>query len=532
MGERRRDERRDLMLRSPAGQDRRIRDRRVVTPTGHSSALREETPAPQLTRRLHSAATVWGIAVGACLASFFAGAIAFLIGYLAREGAVVCDGGVCEGFRPYLALVPLAGAVRAGVALRRRPWMARRPRGFFDETREAIADAALGSVALVLFTFFFREGFRFRGYSYSRLVFLYDFAAATLLLILIAIVVKRVLVRVREGGKDARRVIVVRDAQINSHIQTLLTRFPELGYDVVERIDIETDDPNSTDRAVRRLQDLVKVEPVDDIVLLVRNIDRDQLSKLVGVAELAKMNIRAVPELFGLPPTKVALGQMGHLPVLDLLQEPLPGGRRAVKRAIDIVVSTALLVVTLPIQAVIALAVKFSSEGPIVIRQTRIGMDGRPFEFLKYRTMIVGGDSSHHEDYVARLIKGTAESTTDDEVLFKLTHDPRVTRVGRFLRSYSLDELPQLLNVLKGEMSLVGPRPSVPFEVSMYDDWHQRRLEVRPGITGLWQVSGRSKVGFQDMVRLDISYIERWSPLLDLLIVLKTLPALLRKETG
>lgn len=159
-------------------------------------------------------------------------------------------------------------------------------------------------------------------------------------------------------------------------------------------------------------------------------------------------------------------------------------------------------------------------------------MDGRPFEFLKFRTMVVDGDSSDHEDYVARLIKGTAEPTSGDAVLFKMTDDPRVTRVGKFLRRYSLDELPQLLNVLKGEMSLVGPRPSLPVEVSIYDDWHQRRLEVRPGITGLWQVSGRSKIGFQDMVRLDINYIERWSPLLDVLIVLRTVPALLRKETG
>jgi lipopolysaccharide/colanic/teichoic acid biosynthesis glycosyltransferase len=156
-------------------------------------------------------------------------------------------------------------------------------------------------------------------------------------------------------------------------------------------------------------------------------------------------------------------------------------------------------------------------------------MDGRPFDMLKFRTMVVDGDSSVHQEFVEALIRGDV-AADEDVAAYKLTDDPRVTRVGRILRRLSIDELPQLINVLRGEMSVVGPRPPLPFEVDMYQEWHRRRLEVRPGMTGLWQVSGRSKMTFDEMVKLDIHYIETWSPLRDVSIVLRTIPALLRKE--
>lgn len=508
--------------------DRRVAERRTID-------RRDDLPPFEHRRsRTRHFVKLWGFAAAFSTGALLIGAISFIAAFTLREGYPFCGTGFapCEGFRPYTGLVILAGLVRAFVSLRRRPWEIRRPRGFFEETREAIADAALGSGVLVLFTFFFREGFRFSEYSYSRLVFVFDWALATVLLIGLAVAAKATLVRLRERGHDRRKVVVIRDRLVHSHVQNLLTRFPELGYDIVRRIEVDPENEYSTSALIRELQQLVRVEQIDELVLLLPRISRDDLSQLVGVAELAKLDIRAVPELFGLPPSKVALGQMGNLPVLDLLQEPLPGGRRAVKRAIDVVVAFSALVLSLPFQAMIAVAVRLSSRGPVVIRQTRVGMDGRPFEFLKFRTMFVNVEGRHHQEYMQQLIRGVAEPTSSDEALFKMTDDPRVTPVGRWLRRYSLDELPQFINVLRGEMSIVGPRPALPFEVSMYEDWHRRRLDVRPGITGLWQVSGRSKIGFQDMVRLDINYIERWSPLLDLLIVLRTIPALLRGETG
>ena len=204
------------------------------------------------------------------------------------------------------------------------------------------------------------------------------------------------------------------------------------------------------------------------------------------------------------------------------------------KRAMDIVGSLAAIVFLLPVFLFIALAIKSTSKGPILFRQRRIGRHGEPFTFLKFRSMYVGSDASIHRDYVKRLIAGKAErqsSQGNGEGVYKLTKDPRVTRVGAFLRKTSLDELPQFINVLIGEMSLVGPRPPVPYEVESYDLWHRRRiLEAKPGITGLWQINGRSRVEFDEMVRLDLQYARTWSPWLDVKILFRTPGAVLLGE--
>ncbi len=199
---------------------------------------------------------------------------------------------------------------------------------------------------------------------------------------------------------------------------------------------------------------------------------------------------------------------------------------RVLKRTMDVVGSAMALIFLLPAFLVIAGVVKGTSKGPIFFRQRRIGQHGKSFVFLKFRSMHVNNDAAIHKAYVQKLIAGKAEkqpSNGSGEGVYKLTHDPRITRIGAFLRKTSLDELPQFINVLKGEMSLVGPRPPVPYEVEAYDIWHRRRLlEAKPGITGLWQVSGRSRVKFDDMVRLDLHYARTWSPWTDVKILWRT----------
>jgi exopolysaccharide biosynthesis polyprenyl glycosylphosphotransferase len=196
------------------------------------------------------------------------------------------------------------------------------------------------------------------------------------------------------------------------------------------------------------------------------------------------------------------------------------------KRAMDVVVSALLLLILSPVLGLIALAIKFSSPGPIIFRQERMGRLGKPFKFLKFRTMYVNNDHKIHREFVQSFIAGKAETQdkTDTKApVYKLTKDPRVTAIGRFLRKTSLDEFPQFWNVLRGEMSLVGPRPPVAYEFEVYDLWHRRRvLEVQPGVTGLWQVSGRSRTSFDDMVRLDLRYSQLWSFWLDVKILLAT----------
>jgi exopolysaccharide biosynthesis polyprenyl glycosylphosphotransferase len=204
------------------------------------------------------------------------------------------------------------------------------------------------------------------------------------------------------------------------------------------------------------------------------------------------------------------------------------------KRLLDAGGSLAALAVFSPLMALIAAAVKLSSKGPMFFRQVRIGQYGRRFTFLKFRSMYVNSDARIHEEFVRNLIRGENGAGTTGgagQTVFKLQDDPRVTPLGRFLRKTSLDELPQLFNVLKGEMSLVGPRPPIPYELKNYDPWHRRRLlEAKPGVTGLWQVSGRSRTTFDEMVRLDLRYAKGWSLWLDLQILAQTPRAVLTGE--
>ncbi len=203
-----------------------------------------------------------------------------------------------------------------------------------------------------------------------------------------------------------------------------------------------------------------------------------------------------------------------------------------IKRSIDVVVSLIVIVLLSPLFLLIALAVRLTSKGPILFRQQRVGQFGECFTFLKFRSMYSNNDASVHKEFVTGLIRNQengAANSGGPKPVYKLTNDKRITPVGSLLRRASLDELPQFFNVLKGEMSLVGPRPPIPYELSAYQTWHRRRiLEVKPGITGLWQVTGRSSVRFDEMVRLDLRYAMNWTPWLDIKILLRTPLAVIR----
>lgn len=197
------------------------------------------------------------------------------------------------------------------------------------------------------------------------------------------------------------------------------------------------------------------------------------------------------------------------------------------KRLLDIAASGAgMMLLAIP-SAVLAMLIRLDSPGPVLFRQARVGRGGREFEMFKFRTMSDGNCSDAHRDYVRRMICGDDGSLRNRDGAHKLEDDPRITRVGRWLRKTSLDELPQLLNVFKGDMSLVGPRPPLAYEVEVYSPRHRRRLDAVPGITGLWQVSGRNRTTFEEMVDLDIAYIDSWSLMLDLRILAKTVPEVL-----
>lgn len=213
----------------------------------------------------------------------------------------------------------------------------------------------------------------------------------------------------------------------------------------------------------------------------------------------------------------------------------LNGVSGVAKRVVDVLGTLALLLVTAPLMLVLAVLVKRSSPGPVIYVQERLGRNGRPFKFYKFRSMRHDADDAIHRQFAAMFINGDDDgchASNGGKELYKLESDPRITPIGAFLRRSSLDELPQLWNILKGDMSLVGPRPPISYEIENYQPWHLERLKVMPGLTGLWQVMGRSKVSFDEMVHLDLHYINHWSLWLDIQILLRTLPVVVRGSGG
>ncbi len=208
---------------------------------------------------------------------------------------------------------------------------------------------------------------------------------------------------------------------------------------------------------------------------------------------------------------------------------------RILKRSTDILTSLAVLVLGFPFFLAIALLIKLTSKGPVFFKQERVGENGGGFALFKFRTMRTDCDDSHHREFTRNFIQGRLQEPSLDagkSGVYKMTDDPRITAVGGFLRKASLDELPQFINILRGEMTIVGPRPPLPYEYECYDEWHKLRLKVKPGLTGLWQVNGRSAVPFHEMVMMDIYYIENWSLMLDFKIMLKTVPVMLAGMGG
>jgi exopolysaccharide biosynthesis polyprenyl glycosylphosphotransferase len=287
-------------------------------------------------------------------------------------------------------------------------------------------------------------------------------------------------------------------------------------FDVLGYVDNGTD-VEGLDRpllgAIAELDGIVRARAVDEIVLALPEDRREQVMRLIGRGFGREVDVKIVPDVGEQLPRRLEIGRFGSRPYIGYA----PVARVTwIKRAVDICLSLIALMLLAPLFIAIAIAVKVSSPGPVVYRQLRVGKDGRTFEMLKFRSMCVGADD------MLELLRERNEASGP---LFKMKRDPRITPVGRLLRRLSLDELPQLGNVIRGEMSLVGPRPPLPSEVKNYEEWQLGRLQARPGMTGLWQVSGRSEVPFNDMVRLDLHYVRNWSFGLDLEIMLRTLPA-------
>ena len=363
------------------------------------------------------------------------------------------------------------------------------------------------------------------GIPLSRPYVVVLFVVGTVLLLVVRAVVRRAVNLVRSRGGLRSQVLVIGSTGHVRGIVRTLRREVWLGYEVVGAVSPLSEELSGEVAGVpvlgdeSSLLDLVR-EHRPDIVLFTAgsSTSAEEFRRVAWQLEAFEVGVIVVPGVSEISGDRIRMRPVAGLPLVHM---DLPRSRRALKkgkRAFDIVVSAALLLMLSPILAVIALCVRCGDGGPAIFTQKRVGRDGETIEFLKFRSMVVDAEAK-----LAELQKQQRDRGND--VLFKMSDDPRITRVGRFLRRYSLDELPQLWNVLRGDMSLVGPRPALPREVAEYEDDAHRRLAVRPGITGLWQVSGRSDLSWDDTVRLDLFYVDNWSFVQDLLILFRTVSA-------
>ena len=345
---------------------------------------------------------------------------------------------------------------------------------------------------------------------------------------IVALVIERgliyaVLRRARRSGRNLRYVVIVGSGPRAALVTSRIERHPEWGLRIVAYVDdqgapLAEEIPPASVHKLHDLGELLASHVIDEVIVA---CPRSMIAGLDGVASLCAsmgLPLTVLADLFGDYMPLPRIGSLGR--ELTLSFAPVHHGQLALatKRVVDIVGAGAALVACVPILAAAALAVRFSSPGPVFFRQLRCGLYGRKFRMLKFRTMCDGA-----EDLQVHL----CDRNEMDGPVFKLRDDPRTTPVGRVLRRFSIDEMPQLWNVLRGEMSLVGPRPPIPSEVCHYDPAERRRLSMRPGLTCLWQVSGRNSIGFDEWVKLDLEYIDHWSLGLDLVLLIRTIPAVL-----
>jgi exopolysaccharide biosynthesis polyprenyl glycosylphosphotransferase len=383
-----------------------------------------------------------------------------------------------------------------------------RPVGWATRLHTIVSAVSTALVAQLTLSFFVGDQ------AFSRLWYATGWIFAILALLTWRALAMRMYLAVRNAVVPATRVLVVGANPLGKQLAGELAEW----YQVVGFVDngsdlLDSDLPLLG--AVSELEHVIHDYAVDELIIALPTKRREQVTLLVDRGFRRPVKIKFVTGIGELLPERLEVQRIGgrsyigFTPVAEVSW---------LKRALDMVVVTCGLIAIAPLLALIALAIKIDSRGPVFYGQQRVGKNGRMFKMLKFRSMVTGADQ--------RLADLAAHNEASGP-MFKMRRDPRVTRVGRFIRRWSLDELPQLFNVLRGDMSLVGPRPPVPSEVSEYEEWQLGRLRAVPGLTGLWQVSGRSEVPFHDMVRLDLHYIRNWSLSLDIEILLRTIPAVL-----
>jgi exopolysaccharide biosynthesis polyprenyl glycosylphosphotransferase len=386
-----------------------------------------------------------------------------------------------------------------------------------EELRRVLRGVTLGAAAAVVASFSVR-------FPLSRGWLLLAWGLALVGVALGRRVLRKTVYYFRRRGRLRRRALIVGTDPSAVALAKAVAMAPWEGYDVVGFVSVDRSAaeplPSGLQQvgSAERLRELTAALRVTDVLVAPNVAANGHFTEVVSALDGVPVNLRFAPGLDGFLPSRLTVQPLGDRPLVSVERGELNPTARVAKRILDLVLGTIFLALSAPVLLACAVAVRLESPGPVFFKQSRVGLRGRRFTMWKLRTMQPGAEDQRLE------LEYRNEA---DGLLFKIEDDPRVTRVGRFLRRTSLDELPQLFNVLAGHMSLVGPRPPLPGEVTGYSDRMGRRLLVKPGMTGLWQVSGRNELSFEDYLRYDVLYVQNWSVVLDLYILWKTAPAVL-----
>ncbi len=464
----------------------------------------------------------------------------FAFAFIIREGKpIFSEQGWSSAFVPYAGVIIFSVPIRIFTLAYQRVY---RFHGAFSYIADAIKifkAVATGSLLMITFTFMFRGGFAFREFSYSRGVFLLDFAFSLVAFTTFHLSIRYFQTFLRSKGINLIPTLIVGTNEEAATTIREINERSELGYKILGVVSVKKERHKEffglpIFGSFADLPSLIRQLQIQEVIITDEKISSEMLFEaMMQIGRDVRVEFRFTPALF-MVPQKTNIEQIGVLPMVRLFCEPLSDVERFLKRSFDIFISLLGIVFSSPIWLMASILIKIDSRGPIFFKQERVGMDGRIFLCYKFRTMQADADESIHREFYRKNIAGLLDEANAGDALNpvfgKVKNDPRITRVGKVLRRFSIDELPQLLNVLKGDMSIVGPRPPIPYEVQEYKPWHRRRLDVKPGITGLWQVSGRNRLSFEEMVKIDLYYIENWSLWLDLKIILLTVPAILRGD--
>lgn len=380
-------------------------------------------------------------------------------------------------------------------------YIIRSTRRMIDEIARIFFAVSTGVMLVIVLIFFQRELFS------SRFIILAGWIFAVLFVSIGRALVYSVQHSLFSRGIGIHRLVVVGSDRTTENIVQHITRHPELGYRVVAQFAAITDD------VLAKIDALARENGFDEIIQADPRIVKHETVRLIDLANDHHTIFKYAADIFDAKALRIDVNTVAGIPIIEIKRTPLDGWGKILKQIFDVLIASMLLVVLAPFFLLIAVIIRIDSPGETIVRLKRVGQGGKPFELYKFRSMVKNASAMKEKLLEQNERKGP---------LFKMKNDPRITRVGHFLRKTSIDELPQLVNVLKGEMSLVGPRPHEPGEVEQYAKRERRLLTIKPGITGMAQISGRSDLDFHDEARLDLYYIEHWSLLLDLAILART----------